>query len=165
MAKITLKGNPINTSGELPSKGSVAPGFKLVKSDLSEVSLGDFKGKKVILNIFPSVDTSTCATSVRTFNAKASSLDNTVVLCISKDLPFAHARFCGAEGLDKVVSLSDFRNDSFATDYGVKIVDGPLAGLNARSIVVIDETGKVVHTQLVSETVDEPNYEAALNAL
>jgi thioredoxin-dependent peroxiredoxin len=165
MAKITLKGNPINTSGELPSKGALAPSFKLVKTDLSEVSLQDYKGKKVILNIFPSVDTSTCATSVRTFNAKASSLNNAVVLCISKDLPFAHARFCGAEGLDKVVSLSDFRSGTFATDYGVKIIDGPLAGLDARSIVVIDESGKVVHTELVPETVDEPNYEAALKAL
>jgi thioredoxin-dependent peroxiredoxin len=165
MAKITLKGNPINTSGELPSKGALAPSFKLVKTDLSEVSLQDYKGKKVILNIFPSVDTSTCATSVRTFNAKASSLNNTVVLCISKDLPFAHARFCGAEGLDKVVSLSDFRSGTFATDYGIKIIDGPLAGLDARSIVVIDESGKVVHTELVPETVDEPNYEAALKAL
>ncbi len=166
MAEITLKGNPIHTIGDLPALGSKAPEFKLVKSDLSEVSLSDFSGKKVILNIFPSVDTGTCAASVRAFNAKASSLDNTVVLCISMDLPFAHARFCGAEGLNDVISLSGFRdNGQFQKDYGIGLIDGPLKGLNARSIVVIDDSGKVVHTQLVSETVDEPDYESALAAL
>lgn len=165
MAQITLKGNPINTNGNLPTAGGIAPDFTLVKSDLSEVSLSDYEGKKVILNIFPSVDTGTCATSVRTFNAKASSLDNTVVLCISADLPFAHGRFCGAEGIDKVETLSTFRNSDFSKNYGIEIVDGPLKGLNARSVVVIDEDGKVKYTELVSETVEEPDYEAALSIL
>ncbi len=165
MAQVTLKGNPVQTIGDLPAVGSDAAGFTLVNTDLSEVSLADYKGKKVILNIFPSVDTGTCATSVRTFNEKASGLDNTVVLCISEDLPFAHARFCGAEGIENVVSLSAFRNDSFSKDYGVKIEDGPLKGLIARSIVVIGEDGKVLHTELVSEIVDEPNYDNAIAAL
>jgi thiol peroxidase len=164
MATVTLKGNPFNTNGELPSKGSSAPDFKLVKTDLSEVSLGDFKGKRLVLNIFPSVDTPTCATSVRTFNAEASKLNNTVVLCVSQDLPFALARFCGAEGLDKVIPASAFRSD-FASRYGVKLVDGPLAGLTARAVVVVGEDGKVLHTELVSEVANEPNYEAALKAL
>jgi thiol peroxidase len=165
MAQVTLKGNPVQTIGDLPAVGSDAAGFTLVNTDLSEVSLADYKGKKVILNIFPSVDTGTCATSVRTFNEKASGLDNTVVLCVSEDLPFAHARFCGAEGIENVVSLSAFRNDSFSKDYGVKIEDGPLKGLTARSIVVIGENGKVLHTELVSEIVDEPNYDNAIAAL
>ncbi|MFT6856091.1 MAG: thiol peroxidase [Cyclobacteriaceae bacterium] len=165
MAQVTLKGNPVQTIGDLPAVGSDAAGFTLVNTDLSEVSLADYKGKKVILNIFPSVDTGTCATSVRTFNEKASGLDNTVVLCVSEDLPFAHARFCGAEGIENVVSLSAFRNDSFSKDYGVKIEDGPLKGLIARSIVVIGEDGKVLHTELVSEIVDEPNYDNAIAAL
>lgn len=165
MAKVTLKGNPVNTSGELPPKGASAPDFTLVKSDLSEETLSALKGKKVVLNIFPSIDTGTCAKSVRTFNEKASSLDNTVVLCISKDLPFAMSRFCGAEGIDQVVSLSAFRNAGFAKDYGVEILDGPLKGLIARSIVVLDEDGKICHTQLVNEIVDEPDYESALAAL
>lgn len=165
MAQVTLKGNAVSTSGDLPSTGSAAPDFKLVKTDLSEVSLSDFKGKKVVLNIFPSIDTGTCATSVREFNKKASELDNTVVLCISKDLPFAQARFCGAEGIDKVETLSAFRSDTFAKDYGIEMTDGPLKGLTARSVVVLDAEGKVTYTQLVSEIVDEPDYEGALKAL
>ena len=165
MAQVTLKGNPVNTIGELPKVGEQAPGFQLTKVDLSEMTSEEVKGKKVILNIFPSVDTGTCAASVRRFNQQASSLDNTVVLCISKDLPFAHKRFCGAEGLDQVVSLSEFKSKDFADNYGVSIVDGPLQGLMARSVVVLDEEGKILHTELVSEIVDEPNYEAALNAL
>ncbi|MBL3657881.1 thiol peroxidase [Fulvivirga sediminis] len=165
MATITLKGNEIKTNGELPAVDSLAPEFTLTKGDLSETSLKDFKGKKVILNIFPSIDTSTCATSVRKFNEKASSLENSVVLCISKDLPFAQQRFCGAEGIENVMTLSDFRHPEFASNYGLKIETGPLTGLDARSVVVIDENGKVIYTELVKETADEPNYEAALAAL
>ncbi len=165
MAQITLKGNPIHTIGELPKSGTRANNFLLVKSDLSEVKLSDFHGKTVILNIFPSVDTGTCAMSVRQFNSRAASLDNTVVLCISADLPFAQSRFCGAEGIENVVMLSTFRNESFAVDYGIKLIDGPLKGLNARSIVVIDENGMVKYTELVAETTHEPNYDAAVAAL
>lgn len=165
MAQVTLKGNPINTNGEMPSPGSVAPEFKLVKSDLSEVSLSSFVGKKVILNIFPSIDTGTCATSVREFNKRAGSLENTVVLCISKDLPFAQARFCGAEGIDSVMTLSAFRDGDFAKNYGVEMIDGPLKGLTARSVVVIDEQGQIKYEELVPEIVNEPNYEFALKAL
>ncbi len=165
MAEITLKGNPIHTLGSLPESGSVAPEFKLVKTDLSEAKLSDYKGKKVVLNIFPSLDTATCAASVRRFNAEASNLDNTVVLCISKDLPFAQARFCGAEGLDNVITLSDFRDGSFGKAYQVEIVDGPLAALESRAVVIVDEEGKVMYTQQVPEIVDEPNYEEVLNAL
>ncbi len=164
MATVTLKGNPFNTNGKLPSVGSQIPAFKLVKTDLSEITSDEFKGKRLVLNIFPSVDTPTCATSVRTFNAEASKLNNTLVLCISHDLPFALARFCGAEGLDKVIPASAFRS-SFASDYGVKLVDGPLAGLTARAVVVVGTDGKVLHTELVSEVAHEPNYDAALKAL
>jgi thiol peroxidase len=165
MAKITLKGNAINTVGELPKVGSKAPDFKLVKTDLSEGSLSDYKGQRLVLNIFPSLDTGTCAASVRHFNAEASKLENTTVLCISKDLPFAQARFCGAEGLNDVHNLSDFRTGKFGKDYGVEIVDGPLAGLESRAVVVVDEKGTVIYTQQVSEIVDEPNYDAALAIL
>lgn len=165
MAQITLKGSPVNTIGELPEIGSKAPDFKLVKNDLSISKIDDFKGKKVVLNIFPSLDTDTCAASVRRFNAEASKLKNTAVLCISKDLPFAQARFCGAEGLDNVHTLSDFRTGQFGKDYGVEIVDGPLAGLESRAVVVVDEEGKVIYTQQVDEIVDEPDYESALNVL
>ncbi|MBE0649396.1 MAG: thiol peroxidase [Bacteroidales bacterium] len=165
MSKITLKGNPVNTLGNLPEKGTQAPEFNLVKQDLSVAKLSDFKGQKVVLNIFPSLDTATCAMSVRRFNAEASGLDNTVVLCISKDLPFAQARFCGAEGLDKVITLSDFRNGSFGKDYQLEIADGPLAGLESRVVIIVDEKGKVVYTQQVPEIVNEPDYEAALAAL
>lgn len=165
MSQITLKGNPINTIGELPQVGTQAKDFQLVKTDLSVASLSDFKGSKVVLNIFPSIDTGTCATSVRKFNEKASSLDNTKVLCISRDLPFAQNRFCGAEGLENVVNLSDFKDNSFGNAYGLAIVDGPLAGLHSRAVIVLDENGVVKYTELVPEIVDEPNYEAALASL
>lgn len=164
MAKITLKGNTINTSGELPAIGSKAPDFKLTRTDLGDVGLADFAGKTVVLNIFPSVDTGVCAASVRRFNAELDKLDNVVVLCASADLPFAHARFCGAEGLERVMSVSDLRDKGFAERYGIKIVDGPLAGLCARSVVVIDGRGTVTYTELVPEIVQEPNYDAAVAA-
>lgn len=164
MATVTLKGNPFNTNGNLPANGSKAPDFNLVKTDLSELSSQDVRGKRVVLNVFPSVDTPTCATSVRTFNSEASKLENTVVVCVSQDLPFALARFCGAEGLDKVIPASAFRSN-FASDYGVKLTDGPLSGLTARAVVVLDTEGKVIHTELVSEVANEPNYDAALQAL
>lgn len=164
MATVTLKGTPFKTTGELPAKGDKAPNFTLVKTDLSEIGLSDFSGKRVVLNIFPSVDTPTCANSVRTFNDKASALDNTVVLCVSQDLPFAQARFCGAEGLDQVIPASAFRS-SFADDYGVRMAEGPLTGLNARAVVIINEQGEVSYTQLVGEVADEPDYESVLKAL
>jgi thioredoxin-dependent peroxiredoxin len=164
MATVKLKGNPFSTVGELPAVGSNASVFTLVREDLSEVSLTDYKGKRVVLNIFPSIDTSTCATSVRTFNQEATQLNNTVVLCVSMDLPFALGRFCGAEGIENVTVASGFRS-SFGSDYGLKILDGPLAGLYSRSVVVLDETGKVIHAQQVAETVDEPDYAAALAVL
>lgn len=164
MATITLKGNPVQTSGELPVKGSAAPGFRLVGADLKDVSLHDYAGKKKILNIFPSVDTPTCATSVRKFNQSASQLKDAVVLCISADLPFAQKRFCGAEGLDNVVTLSTMRGHSFSKDYGVLIETGPLAGLAARSVVVLNENNEVLYAELVKEIAEEPNYDAALKA-
>ena len=165
MADITLKGNTIQTIGNLPEIGSIAPDFTLTAGDLSHKSLSDFAGKKVILNIFPSVDTGTCAMSVREFNKKAADLKNTVILCISKDLPFAQARFCGAEGIEKVVMLSDFADGNFGKSYEVEIANGPLAHLHSRAIVIIDENGKVTYTEQVPEIVDEPNYDAALNAI
>ena len=165
MAHITLGGNPVHTTGELPENGAQAPDFNLVKGDLSTVSLADLKGSRLVLNIFPSVDTGTCAASVRKFNEKAAGLNNTKVLCISRDLPFAQNRFCGAEGIDNVVSLSDFRDGSFGQSYGLTISDGPLAGLHSRAVVVVDENGKVVYTQQVSEIKDEPDYDSALAAL
>lgn len=165
MATVTLKGNKIETSGNLPEIGSSAPDFKLTATDLSTKTLNDFKGSKVVLNIFPSVDTGTCAQSVREFNREASELENTKVLCISHDLPFAHARFCGAEGLENVISLSDYKDGSFGKSYGLNFVTGPLEALHSRSVVVLDEEGKVIYTEQVSETVDEPNYKAALEAL
>lgn len=165
MAQITLQGNPINTIGNLPKVGSQAPEFTMVKNDLSVGSLADYKGKKVVLNIFPSLDTGTCAASVRKFNQEASNLENTVVLCISKDLPFAQARFCGAEGLENVHNFSDFRTGEFGKNYGVEITDGPLAGLESRAVVVVNEEGKVTYTEQVPEIVDEPNYESAIAAL
>lgn len=165
MAAITLKGNPFTTNGELPQIGSQAPDFKLIATDLSTKSLQDFQGATLILNIFPSIDTGTCATSVRTFNKKAAALANTKVICISRDLPFAQARFCGAEGIENVMTLSDFATGAFGKAYGLEIQDGPLAHLHSRCIVVIDPNGKITHTEQVSEIVDEPNYEAALNAL
>jgi len=165
MAKITLKGNPINTSGNLPLKGSKAPEFTLIKSDLAKLSLSELKGKKLILNIFPSLDTSVCATSVRKFNQMAAGKTNTAVLAISKDLPFAHGRFCSTEGITNVTTLSGFRDSDFGTSYGIDIIDGPLAGVYGRSIVVIDETGKVAYTELVPEITQEPDYARALAAL
>lgn len=165
MASITLGGNPIHTNGELPSVGSKAPQFQLTKNDLSVASLSDFDGSKLVLNIFPSIDTGTCATSVRTFNAKASALENTKVLCISRDLPFAQKRFCGAEGLENVVNLSDFNSGSFGKDFGLEITDGPLAGLHSRVVIILDENGTVKYTEQVAEIANEPNYEAALAAL
>ena len=164
MARITLKGNPINTSGNLPGIGSKAPDFKLTKGDLSDTTLKDYAGKKVILNIFPSIDTGVCATSVRKFNAEAAKLPNAVVVCVSADLPFAQKRFCGAEGIDKVVMGSELRDKKFGEAYGVRITDGPLAGLLARSVVVVDETGNVKYTEQVPEIAQEPNYDAALAA-
>ena len=164
MADITLKGNPINTIGNLPEVGSKASEFSLKTVALATNSLSDFIGKNVVLNIFPSVDTGTCATSVREFNKQAAELENTVVLCISKDLPFAQARFCGAEGIENVVMLSDFANGS-GKDYGLEITNGPLANLHSRVVIVLDKNGKVIHTEQVSDIVDEPNYEAALNAI
>jgi thiol peroxidase len=165
MAKITLKGTPIDTIGELPKVGAKAPGFTLTKRDLSETSLEDFAGKRIVLNIFPSIDTQVCATSVRRFNVEASKLENSVVLCVSADLPFAHERFCGAEGIDDVLSLSCFRSEAFGRDYGVKITSGPLTGLLSRAVVIIDKSGKVIYTEQVPEIVQEPNYAAALEAL
>ena len=165
MASITLGGNPINTSGTLPNIGTNAPDFKLVKTDLSLASLADFKGSRLVLNIFPSIDTGTCATSVRTFNAKASALENTKVLCISRDLPFAQKRFCGAEGLENVINLSDFNTGGFGKDYGLEITDSVLAGLHSRVVIVLDENGTILHTEQVSEIANEPNYEAAITAL
>ncbi|CAM4064837.1 thiol peroxidase [Flavobacterium sinopsychrotolerans] len=165
MASITLGGNPIHTSGELPKVGSKITDFKLIKTDLSVASLSDFAGKKLVLNIFPSVDTGTCAASVRKFNESASTLANTTVLCISRDLPFAQKRFCGAEGLENVVNLSDFSEGSFGKTNGLEITDGPLAGLHSRVIIVVDENGTITHTEQVAEIADEPNYEAALAVL
>jgi thiol peroxidase len=165
MAIITLKGNEIKTSGELPKIGSDAKEFNLVKSDLSEATLKDFSGEKLILNIFPSVDTGTCAASVRNFNKTAAELENTKVLCISRDLPFAQNRFCGAEGIENVMMLSDFKTGKFGADFGLTIENGPLAGLHSRAVVVINEEGKVIYTEQITETVDEPNYEKALAVL
>ena len=165
MADITLKGNAINTVGNLPQIGSKASEFSLTAVDLSHKGLADFTGKKIILNIFPSIDTGTCATSVREFNKKAANLENTVVLCISRDLPFAQARFCGAEGIENVVMLSDFATGKFGQDYGLEIANGPLSNLHSRAIVIINENGSVTYTEQVPEIVDEPNYEAALKAI
>jgi thiol peroxidase len=165
MAQITLRGNPIHTAGDLPRVGSQAPAFSLTRTDLSAATQADFKGQRLVLNIFPSIDTPTCATSVRKFNAQASQMPNTVVLCVSADLPFAAGRFCSTEGLDKVVPASTFRSPEFGPAYGVTITDGPLRGLLARSVVVLDEGGKVLHTELVGEIAQEPNYEAALKVL
>ena len=165
MASITLGGNPINTNGELPKIGSKAPQFELIKTDLSTSTLADYAGSNIVLNIFPSIDTGTCATSVKTFNAKASALNNTKVLCISRDLPFAQKRFCGAEGIENVINLSDFKTGSFGKDYGLEIVDGPLAGLHSRVVIILDGNGTVIYAEQVPEIADEPNYDAALAAL
>ena len=165
MAQTALGGNTVNTVGDLPAVGSAAPEFVLTGSDLGTLSSGDYEGQQVVLNIFPSIDTATCATSVRTFNERAATLDNTAVVCVSADLPFAHGRFCGAEGIENVTTASTFKNPEFMSDFGVGMVDGPLAGLCARAVVVLDASGTVVHNELVPEIANEPDYDAALAAL
>ena len=165
MAQFTLGGNPFNTNGELPSIGSKSPAFTLKNNDLSLLKSDDLLGSNVILNIFPSIDTGTCATSVRTFNQRASALTNTKVVCVSRDLPFAQKRFCGAEGIENVRTASDFSTGEFGVNFGVQIVDGPFEALHARAIVVLDPNGMVLHTELVAELANEPNYDAAIAAL
>ena len=165
MAKITLKGNEIDTIGSLAALGSKAPEFTVVATDLSEVSLKDYTGKNVVLNIFPSVDTGICAASTRRFNSEASKADNTVVLCVSADLPFAHGRFCEAEGLKDVVPVSVFRSAAFGESYGQTITTGPLAGLLARAVVVIDTAGTVKYVEQVPEITQEPDYDSALKSI
>jgi thiol peroxidase len=165
MATITLGGNPIHTAGELPKIGTKIADFKLTKIDLSVATLNDFAGKKLVLNIFPSIDTGTCAASVRKFNESAGGLENTNVLCISRDLPFAQKRFCGAEGLENVITLSDFQNGEFGKVNGLEIIDGPMLGLHSRVVIVVDENGIVTHTEQVAEIANEPDYEAALAVL
>ncbi|MCB9196663.1 MAG: thiol peroxidase, partial [Flavobacteriales bacterium] len=160
-----LGGNPIETSGNLPQIGELAKDFVLVKQDLSELSLGDLKGKKVILNIYPSVDTGTCAMSTRKFNAEASKLENTQVVCVSRDLPFAFKRFCGAEGIDQLITASDFKTGQFGKDYGLEMTSGALKGLHSRCIIVLDENSKVIYTEQVPEIANEPNYELAMAAI
>lgn len=165
MAQVAFNGNPVKTLGDLPKVGSKAPDFKLTKSDLADISIKDFSGKKVVLNIFPSIDTSVCQASVRKFNQEAGGLQNTVVLCVSRDLPFALNRFCGAEGLKNVVPASELRTSSFGDSYGVRITDGPLAGLFSRAVVVLDEKGNVTYTEQVPEITQEPDYNKALTSL
>lgn len=165
MATVTLNGTPFNTNGELPKVGEMAPEFNLKKVDLSSTNLSDYKGANLILNIFPSIDTATCATSVRTFNKRASELENTKVVCVSRDLPFAQKRFCGAEGIDNVITASDFATGEFGKNYGLELENGPLAALHARAIVVVDANGVVKHTELVADIASEPNYDAAIAAI
>ncbi|QZA82108.1 thiol peroxidase [Deefgea piscis] len=165
MASVTLGGNPVTLNGTFPAVGSTAPAFSLVAKDLSDVSLASFAGKRKVLNIFPSVDTPTCAMSVRHFNESASKLENTVVLCISADLPFAQSRFCGAEGIENVVTLSTMRGREFLANYGVEITSAPLAGVAARAVIVLDANDQVIHAELVADIKDEPNYEAVLKVL
>ncbi len=165
MTKITLKGTKIKTSGKLPKIGKKAPKFKLVKTDLSKARLKDFKGKKILINIFPSIDTGICAASLRKFNESVVNNDNTVVLNVSKDLPFAHSRFCAAEGIENAITLSDFVNGKFGRRYGVTIKTGPMKGLLSRAVVIVDEEGMVTYTEQVPEIVQEPDYDAALAAL
>ncbi|MBQ4821297.1 thiol peroxidase [Aquimarina sp. MMG016] len=165
MASITLKGNTIHTNGNLPEIGQKAPDFELVNTDLSTSKLSDYKGSRVVLNVFPSLDTGICAASVRQFNKEASGLSNTKVLCISRDLPFAQARFCGAEGLNDVINHSDFKDGKFGKDYGLEIVDGPMQGLHSRAVIVLDEEGTVTYTEQIPEIVQEPNYAEALKVL
>lgn len=166
MAKVTFKGDPVSLKGDLPAVGEMAPNFTIVKNDLGELTLNEFRGQNVVLNIFPSLDTSVCASSVRRFNEEAGGLDNTTVVCVSADLPFAQARFCGAEGLDRVVTASTFRDSGdFGSKYGVSITDSPLKGLLTRAIVVVDTGGKVVYNELVSEITDEPDYATAIKAV
>ena len=165
MATITFQGNPVETIGTLPSVGNKAPAFTLTKTDLTDATLNDYAGKRIVMNIFPSIDTPVCAITVHHFNDEASKLDNVVILCISADLPFAQQRYCAAEGLENVVPLSLFRSPAFGKDYGATIAEGPLAGLMSRAVVIIDESGTVIHTQQVSEIADEPDYDAALTVL
>jgi thiol peroxidase len=165
MATTALRGNPIHTAADLPAVGAPLPSFTLTRMDLSSVSPADLEGKKVVLNIFPSIDTAVCATSVRTFNQRAAGLADTVVLCVAADLPFAMKRFCGAEGIEDVVPASTFRSPEFGTDFGVVMVDGPMRGLMARAVVVADASGTVVHSELVPDITQEPDYDAALGAL
>ncbi len=165
MAKITLKGNPIKTIGKLPKVGKKANKFTMIGTNLSKVKLKDFKGQKVVLNVFPSLDTGTCAASVREFNKRAANLENTKVLCISRDLPFAQGRFCGAEGIENAITISDFNKGKFGKKYGLTIKTGPLKNLFSRAIIVLDEKHRVVYTEQVPEIVDEPNYDKALEAL
>lgn len=165
MTQIKLKGNPIQTSGSLPKVGSQAPDFRLTKADLGDVSLKDFSGKKVVLNIYPSIDTGVCAMSVRKFNQEASDLDDTVVVGVSKDLPFALRRFCGAEGIDKVITTSALRDDGFAEAYGLRIAEGAMEGLLSRAVVILDGSGKVIYTEQVPEITQEPDYASAMRAL
>jgi thiol peroxidase len=165
MAQITLGGNPVNTAGELPSVGEKAPNFTLTNTDLKDQKLSDYTGKNVVLNIFPSIDTSVCAASVRQFNKDAANKDNTVVLNISKDLPMAHKRFCAAEGLEGVLSLSEFKDQNFSDQYGVRMMDGGMEGFMSRAVMVVDPHGNVTHAEQVPEIGQEPNYEAALAAL
>ena len=164
MAKITFKGSAVDTIGELPGINTDAPDFTLTKTDLTDVSLADFQGKRLILNIFPSIDTPVCAASTRRFNEEGGKQNNTVVLCISADLPFAHSRFCEAEGLKDVIPLSVFRTSNFGTDYGVQITSGPLSGLLSRAIIIISEDGKVIYTEQVPDISNEPDYTSALDA-
>ncbi len=165
MAEVLLGESPVHTSGNLPAVGSQAPDFLLTKTDLSDVSLKDFTGKRVILNVFPSIDTGVCASSVRKFNEEANRLENTEILCVSRDLPFAHGRFCEVEGLDRVISVSELRNQDFGNSYGLRFVDSVLTGLLSRSIIVLDENGKVLYTEQVPATGSEPDYQSAINAL
>lgn len=165
MATITLKGNPMQTSGDLPEVGKAAPDFTVTKTDLSDLRLKDLRGKRVILNVFPSLDTPVCSKTVRTFNEQASQLNNTSILCISADLPFAQKRFCTTENLNGVIPVSVFRNPSFAEQYGLAIISGPLLGLLARAVIVVDEKGKITYTELINEVSHEPNYQAAIQVL
>ena len=165
MTQVTFRENPVHIAASLPKVGSAAPDFKLVKTDLSSASLGEYRGKRVVLNIFPSLDTPVCAASVRRFNVEAAKLDNTVVLCISRDLPFAQKRFCAAEGINNVIAVSEYRDSSFSDAYGIRILDGPLAGLFSRAIVVINEKGTVTYTEQVPEITREPDYDKALAAI
>jgi thioredoxin-dependent peroxiredoxin len=165
MAQITFKGNPLQTAGTLPAIGTDAPDFTVIKQDRSPISLKELRGKKVILNIFPSLDTAVCATSVRRFNVEAAKLDNTIVLCISRDLPFAHKRFCVAEGIENVLTGSEYKDSSFSDAYGVRILEGPLAGLHSRAVIIVNEQGKISYTEQVADIAQEPDYDKALAAL
>lgn len=165
METTAFKGTPVHTCGHLPHTGSQAPRFTLTRGDLTELRSEELKGRRIVLNIFPSLDTAVCATSVRKFNQLAASLDNTTVVAVSKDLPFAQSRFCTTEGIENLIAASAFRSPEFAREYGIKMVDGPLAGLLARAVVIIDETGRIVYTELVPEITREPDYEAAIKAL